>query len=502
MARNWEAWTRVVSAYDKAHCEMTQRNAAKLTELMLVKTIPELESIAFDRDEPAIVRGTAYSVSKACKRGHYDIIEKLLNRVVGKPVERIEIQGGGSTQRAKSFEEFCERAGYPMPFLKQVEMMRFGIFRKAARMILGSRGYGKTDFVVILGTAYTLTLDFWESIDKARAPEMSVLLVTKSDQRNAAILSEIANAAAANGVSFDKQSASALRVVGLKGKDHSVSAVTIGSSSLRGRHPKKIIMDDPVTEEDISEATRRRVQRVYNELSKLTPDILIIGQPVHKFDLYETLRPLDAIEKMEVPHGAIPELDHDLEAMALAGVSSESISASYHLKVISEAGNPFENCKYIPRFEPGSCVAFIDPSFEGGDFTAMSVVKSYFSGVQVYGKVWRRDWFNCVDDFQKVITEKGVQKLCFETNSLGEQPVVLLRDVLDGCGVVGRKSTGPKHSRILAAGAFAELIHLAKDSDQAYISQIVKYEYKAEHDDAPDSLASCLSWIGLIRGKE
>lgn len=488
MAKTWNGWTRYVSAYDKEHCEMTQRNAAKLVEVMLTKTYDELEDIG-ESNEPAVVRGTALSVLHACRRGRYDLIEKLLNRVVGKPKEHLEIGCYTSDAPAKTFEEFCERAGYPMPFMRQVEMMRFGIETPGAKMILGARGYGKTDYVVILGVA-------WELM---RNPQTSFLIITKSDQRNAAILAEIANAAIANGVVFEKQSANALRVAGHKGKDHSVSAATIGSSSLRGRHPKKIIMDDPVTEEDVSEATRRRVQRVYNELSKLSSDILIIGQPVHKFDLYETLRPL--LNRMEVPHGSIPELDHDLEAMHLAGVSQESISASYHLKVISESGNPLEGIRFIDKFPVGSSVAFIDPSFEGGDYTAMSVVKSYFDGVAVFGKVWRKAWFNCMDEFQAVINQNGVQKLCFETNCLGEQPVILLRDMLDGVGVTGRKSTGPKHSRISAMGPFAHLIHIAKNSDREYIAQITKYEYGSEPDDAPDSLASCLSWIGLIKGK-
>ena len=77
---------------------------------------------------------------------------------------------------------------------------------------------------------------------------------------------------------------------------------------------------------------------------------------------------------MEVPHGSIPELDHDLEAQRLAGVSEESIQASYFLKVISEHLSPLDKIKYIDRYPPGDSIAFIDPSFEGGDYTALSFV--------------------------------------------------------------------------------------------------------------------------------
>ncbi len=402
--------------------------------------------------------------------------------------------------KVKTFSEFAVAAGYPAPFPVQEEMRAFGMDESEARLLLGSRGYGKTDYVVILGIAYEIYLDFMAATREKRPPIESNLLVTKSEERNAAMLDEIRKACELNGVTFEKQNASSLRVTGLHGKDHTVSSITIGASSIRGRHPRRVVMDDPVTEEDHSEATRKRVQRVYNELNKLCKNVLVIGQPVHKFDLYETIRPL--VLKMEVPHGSIPELDHDLEAQRLAGVSEESIQASYFLKVISEAGYPLEKVQFIDAWEPGDCVAFIDPSFEGGDYTALSIVKAHFQGVAVQGHVYKRAWYDCLDDMAKAMEAAGVRKVCFETNSLGDQPVTMLRDVLpQSVGVVGKRSTGHKHSRILQAGAFAHQIFIAKTSDKLYIDQVTKYEYGADNDDAPDSLASALEWIGLIRGK-
>jgi hypothetical protein len=292
-----------------------------------------------------------------------------------------------------------------------------------------------------------------------------------------------------------------LRVIGVSGKDHSVSALTIGATSFRGRHPDLIIMDDPVTEEDVSEATRERLQRKYNELVKLCQNIAIIGQPVHVFDLYETLRPL--VKTMEIPHGTIPELDHDLEAMALAGVSEKSINASYHLKVTSEAGNPLSKVSFVDRFPKGHSVAFIDPSFRGGDYTAMSIGRQHFEGIAIQGHCWKKSWDDCLSEIVRACHMYDVKKLCFETNSLGMMPLKILREQLAplGVSVVGKDSTGFKHSRIMAAGTFAHMIHLAKTSDRIYVQQTTKYEYGSKFDDAPDSLASLLEWIGLIRGK-
>lgn len=393
----------------------------------------------------------------------------------------------------KSFDEFCETALYPVPYPMQVQMMRFGVDETIARLILGARGYGKTDYVVILGIAYKIYLNPLAETN---------LIITKSKERNAAMLQEIAKACMANGVTFEKMNATSLRTTGLQGKDHSVSAVTIKTVTLRGRHPKRIIFDDPVTEDDTSDATRNHVEKVYNEANKLTSNILLIGQPAHKYDLYAKLR--GQVKTLEVPHGTIPELDHDLEAQRLAQVSEASISASYFLKVLSEGSTPFDNIKSVDKFPTTpSTVAWIDPSYEGGDYTALTIMTMVMDSVYIVGFTYKKAWNHCLDEMVPLLKRFNVKKLAFETNSLGDQPIIMLGELLanTGIGVIGRKSTLNKHAKIMSAGAYAHLIHLSKESSRIYIDQVVKYEYGAKNDDAPDSLASCLEWVGLIRGK-
>lgn len=399
-----------------------------------------------------------------------------------------------------SFEQFCENAGYPQPFPKQLEMKEF-VFdnpKQDPRLILGARGYGKTDYITILGVAYQIYLNPHED---------TTLIVTKSRDRNASILSEIRAACEKNGVTFERANASRLRVEGLIGKDDSVSAVTIKSVSLRGRHPKRVILDDPVTPDDNSEATRKQVKRIYDEIVKLTKNVSIIGQPVHKLDLYQNLRPL--VQKMEVPYGSIPELDADLEAQRMAGVDEASIQASYFLNIVSDGATPFENIKYIDEMpiEPGkNTVAFIDPAFGGTDYTAITIMCGYMQGVAVVGFAWQRSWEHCLDEIVELCERYNVGRMAFETNKTGEQPLDVIRTALKvrnlRIGVVGIWSNTNKHSRIMAAGTYAHLIHLCKKSNQAYTDQTIQYEQGAKNDDAPDSLASCMSWLGLIRGKE
>lgn len=401
----------------------------------------------------------------------------------------------------RSFKEFVEKAGYPAPFDKQIEMSEFATCDAGARILLGARGIGKTDYCTILGIAYAIYL---------RPDTETNLIITKSKERNAAIIREIQKACESNGVMFEIANSVTLRVFGLKGKDNSVSAVTIKTVSFRGRHPKRVTMDDPVTEDDVSPATRRQVQKVWNEVNKLSGNIIVIGQPAHQQDLYAKLR--DVIKTMLVPHGSIPELDHDLQAQRLAGVDEASISASYHLKVLTEGTAPFENVKYMEVWPTGgTSIAFIDPSHKGKDFTGLSVIKQHMQGVAVAGYCWRKAWNHCLDDIVPILVELGVKRVCIETNGLGDQPVELLRGLLKlkGIGVVGKDSVLNKHAKIMAAGNFAHMIHLVRNvsapaqgpARKQFIDQTVQYEYNAENDDGPDSLASGLEWIGLIRGK-
>lgn len=389
----------------------------------------------------------------------------------------------------KSFSEFCATAGYPIPFPKQEDMAQFAMRETATRLLLGARGYGKTDYITILGVAFEIYLNPGES---------STLIITKSKERNSAIVGEIQSACMKNGVVFDRANSVSLRARGLHGKDNSVSAVTIKTKSLRGRHPERVIMDDPVTEDDVSEATRKHVERVYNEVMKLTMNVLIIGQPAHQADLYAKLR--GVVRTMEVPHGTIPELDADLEAQRIAGVSEASISASYLLKVLSEGTTPFNAVKYLDRLPDGETVAFIDPS-EGGDYTSVTILRGHMDGVAAVGFVWKRAWNHCLDEMYKRFQQFRTMRVAFETNHTGNQPIELLQSLWPQLGVVGRRTTSNKHARIMAAGHFAHLIHLSKQSDKTYLDHVTQYEYRSKYDDAPDSLASCMSWLGFVREK-
>jgi len=479
-------------------------------------SVDDLNKLVKSKDSPALLVGAAKIMQKMVKYGDLWAANFVLDRMIGRPKEELRdvtppIAPGTAAEITplegpKTFVEFCKTAGYFEPYAKQEEMRAFGFEVTDTRLLLGARGYGKTDFVTIMGTAYDLYVAYRLGKDMS---EFTNLIITKSDKRCKAIVAEIAHALEANGIPLDTSNATVIRVQGLIGQDHSVEAITI-KTSMRGRHPKRIIMDDPVTDEDVSEAMRTTVKKRYDEAYKLCSNILIIGQPAHALDLYAKLRGI--IQTMEVPHGMIPELDVDLEAMKAAGVDEHSIEMSYHLRIPKDGAVPFGDLRFVEEYMFGDSVAFIDPS-EGGDFTAITVLRMVGDGIIVEGHAWQKAWFLCLgvsDD--GTIDEKGmvgicrrlgVRKLCFEINKTGEFPIIQLRQVFGpmGISVVGKNSDSNKEAVIMVAASMSHMIHLSKKSNTAYTEQVTNYTAKAKHDDGPDSLARCLEWIGMIRGK-
>ncbi len=407
-------------------------------------------------------------------------------------------QDDGKDGKPLDFASFCELAGYPTPYPKQVEMATF-VRDTGARLLLGARGYGKTDYAVICAVAFAVLQDV----------EDTWLIVTKEEQRGKDILGEIARVLEAHGKTLERNNARLLTLTGHTGKDPNVAVLPLRSKSFRGRHPKHIICDDIITPDDVSAAERAKVEAVLAELMKLTQNVILIGQPAHAKDVYAKMRKLAGVRKLELPYGLIPELDHDLEAQRAAGISEESIQASYFLQISESERMPFAGLEYVNFFPGNGAAGFVDPSHEGSDYTAFAVGAMNFDNFIVAGFAWQKAWDDCIEDMVAVMNALKVSRFAFETNGLGKHPVLLLRQY--GANVREWKSETNKHGRILNAATFKGHIKLAqyvppplntpafRQAQQAFNSMVVDYEYKAEHDDAPDALASLMQFLGLVK---
>ena len=399
----------------------------------------------------------------------------------------------GNESRNLGFQEFCKTANYPQPFPKQIQMKEFMFSGNYPRMVLGARGYGKTDYGTILGSAEALILD----------PQKEILIVTKERERGKELVEEIRNVLITHKARLTGRAKTKLRMNGKTGKEPNLIALTIRSRGFRGRHPDMVIMEDPITPEDTSPAERKRVKSVYEEIYKLCQNIVIIGQPVHKADLYQELR--DKIPTFTMIWGDIPELDCDLEAQRKAGVSEESIQASYFLNIIGAESLPFYKVEVV-NYTAGANVAFIDPAREGKDFTAISVAGRNFDNLVVSGWAFRRPWYECLEEFEEIFTMLNVGRVCIETNGIGELAVIQMRKL--GIPTVGRNTTSNKHQRIMNIASYVQDLRLFKQesgnptliqANEIFIDQVKNYEYNAEHDDAPDSMAGVAIFMGLIK---
>lgn len=400
---------------------------------------------------------------------------------------------GSQEKQDLTFSDFCIAVDYPAPFPKQIEMKKFIFEGDFPRMVLGARGYGKTDYGTILGSSEALMKNH----------QLEILVVTKEQERGKEIVEEIRNILVKQDAKLKGRAKFKIRFKEKLGKEPNLIALTIRSRGFRGRHPDLVIMEDPITPDDDSPAERRRVKKVYEEIYKLTKNIVIIGQPVHKADLYQELR--EKIPTFKMIWGDIPELDCDLDAQRKAGVSEESIQASYFLNIMGADNMPFFKIQTVD-FNASENVAFIDPAREGKDFTAISVAGRNFDNLIVSGWAFRKAWYDCLTEFEKIFTALNVGKVCIETNGIGDLAVIQMRKL--GIPTVGRNTTTNKHQRIMNIASYVKDIKLYQmtegepsllQGNQIFIDQVKNYEYNAEHDDAPDSLAGVAIFMGLIK---
>ena len=408
---------------------------------------------------------------------------------------------GKPTESAIDYPAFIERAGYPPPYKNQIRMFDF-IFNKPWRsqvkMILGARGYGKTDYVTLLGSAHKIAED----------AGYKIIHITKEQTRGQELIAEAREILKRNDITIKNRSKKAIIVAGHVGKDPNLINIPVRGRGMRGRHVNLAIMDDPITPEDDSAAERKRVRRVYEELTKVAPHIVIIGQPVHKLDLYQELRGL--VDKIELIYGEIPELDADLDAQRKAGVSEKSIQASYFLKIEDDLSMPFLKMEIVDSFPlDKSTVAFIDPAAKGGqdrDTTAITIGRMAYDNFIVVGFSWKRAWEDTLEDLKTICNKYRVGLCFFEDNICGSEPIKRLNQL--GLNTRPHTAKGNKHGRIMRLAIHSDTIKLYKPTDLTtslltanadYIKMVREYEYGSDFDDAPDSLAGLMEKVGLIR---
>lgn len=267
-------------------------------------------------------------------------------------------------------------------------------------------------------------------------------------------------------------------------------------TSITGKHYERIFTDDIVTIADRkSKADREATKLAYQELQNIKNKgehcrIFNTGTPWHEDDCFTIMPPA---EQYSIYHPAISELFTDEEIEDRRKKMSPSLfAANYELRHIPSDEVIFLN----PQKGASDDMVkdgwgHVDSAFYGEDFTAWTIAKEHDGKLYVYGKMKRKHVEDCYDmiinDYNRFLS----QKILTETNADKGYVAKDLR--LKGLRVQTYNEKENKYIKIVTylKGRWSDII-FTDGTDDEYIKQITDFYEDAEHDDAPDSLASLI----------
>lgn len=286
----------------------------------------------------------------------------------------------------------------------------------------------------------------------------------------------------------------------IKGTSQLVGMGTSGS--MTGKHFDRIFTDDIINVQDrASTAERERTKLVYQELQNIKNRggrIFNILTPWHKEDA-SILMPKPKIYDCYSTGLMTTE---DIEAKR-ESMSPSLFAANYELKHIASEDVIFLNPK---TGADASLVLYglmhVDSAFDGADYTALSIAKEHDGKIYVLGKMWRKNVLDCYNQIDTFFKDYLCSKLYNETNA---DKGMVARDLKKKLGlkVVTYAETTNKYIKIVTylKKCWKDIIFV-NGTDQEYIDQICDYTDVAEHDDAPDSLASLMRVMYPKLGRE
>ena len=268
--------------------------------------------------------------------------------------------------------------------------------------------------------------------------------------------------------------------------------IGIGSGgSLTGKHGDIIITDDIININDrVSKAARERTKYIYQELQNVKNRggrFINTGTPWHKNDAFTLMPNIQKWDCYDVGMFTDSTIQKLRESM-----SPSLFAANYELKHIADADSMFTS----PVIDDGSNTdkifngtAHIDAAYGGGDNSAFTIINRHSNGyIYVYGDLRAKH----IDDVLHVFEAKREQY----------QAGTLFNETNADKGYLNKKIKRPtktyheKMNKYIKISTYLrenwKKIIFVKDTSKEYINQILDYTENAEHDDAPDSLASLI----------
>lgn len=262
--------------------------------------------------------------------------------------------------------------------------------------------------------------------------------------------------------------------------------------SITGKHYDRIFTDDIVNVNDrISRAERERTKLAYQELQNIKNRdggrIYNTGTPWSKDDCFSIMPEAKRFDCYST--GLIS--DEEL-AEIKSKMTGSLFAANYELRHIAEEDILFDAPQTgydIALAEQGTC--HVDAAYYGEDFTAYTICNKKDGIYYVFGKCWRKHVDDCTDEIIELRKQFNAGKIYCEDN--GDKGYLKKHLKERGERAASYHESMNKHLKITTYLKEAwQNVRFVVGTDEAYINQICDYNEDAEHDDAPDSLASMI----------
>lgn len=262
-------------------------------------------------------------------------------------------------------------------------------------------------------------------------------------------------------------------------------------SSITGKHADLVFTDDICNVTDrISKAERDRTKLQFQELQNVRNRggrIISLGTKWHADDVFSLMENVHVYDYKKTGLIGENELQKIRDRMTAA-----LFACNYELKIIASEDVIFTNPQTggDPALaEQG--IAHIDAAYGGEDHTALTICCKRDGVYYVYGRLWRKH----VDDVQDKIVEIR-QRFCAgkvwcEDNGDKGYLAKALRAKGERVATYHEKQNKFLKITSYLKGEWKNVVFVA-GTDVEYINQVCDYNEDAEHDDAPDSLASTI----------
>lgn len=273
------------------------------------------------------------------------------------------------------------------------------------------------------------------------------------------------------------------------------------NGSLTGKHFDRIFTDDIVNVQDrISKAERDHTKIIYQELQNIKNRggrIYNTGTPWHKYDCFSIMP--KAVKYDCYVTGLISD---DELANIRDSMSASLFAANYELRHVAAEDVIFTN----PQTDADPAMveqgeAHIDAAYGGEDFTAYTLVNKRDGLYYVFGKLWGKHIDDCLDEIQRIQARYNAGRIFCEDN--GDKGYLAKELRRRGERAFVYHENQNKYIKITSyLKAEWRNVRFVSGTDKEYINQICDYNENAEHDDAPDSLASSIRRLWSKTEKE